>query len=202
MLMDLLVAEMIWPLFFTAALLVAMFVAITAEHGIFATVVLAIYLATMYWTVGIDLTWVQAHPLKTLMCSVGYLAAGALWTIWWWYRYCLRRLRKYEDAKSQFLRDHKLPTTYEFIPDSDNQKAWKEQWRQVAGYGEASHIPALAANHKATLCTVLAYWPLSVLESLLTRFLRGVFEQLYHWLASTLQRISDRIFAAAGKDLE
>lgn len=170
----------IWLIVLTAALIIVGSVSVCYESGVLAGIVLALYAAIGYWAGYIDLNWIREHAMTVLVGVVAYVAFGAIWMVFYWYRYSVRLLATYKATKVEW-------------ETSKSQKTMQEYWQNRMPYSDWV-VPPLAAKHKATLLRVMVYWPFSVIEYMLTRVVKELYTAIYNHLSHVLQRISDAVW--------
>ena len=119
------------------------------------------------------ITFVQAYWKDILALAAVYVALGLGWSVAKWCFFVLDLREKYD----QFLLDHK-DTKF-------------TAWDLMCAVGD---LPPRAAKHKSEIVSWIAYWPISVLWTLLHDFFRKVFNRIYDLFAGVFQRISDSQF--------
>jgi hypothetical protein len=153
--------------------------------------------------------WLWHNPAYAVGGVGVYVLAGSGWGVTrWWVE--VRKLARnckelYITRRKEFLRSNKdelggvLVTDATVVPPQLKKK-WQEQpvrqgfWRlQVS---EDGHItPPQASEYKATILTWMAFWPMSLLWTILDDFVKELYENIYQYLATWLQNISDKAFA-------
>ena len=89
----------------------------------------------------------------------------------------------------------------------DLEKEWAKYFRDRIHYSscmarfEGEEIPPLARRNKAMLVRWAAYWPWSVLGTIIRDWIRDVFDFFYRMINGIYQAISDRMFKDLKKDL-
>lgn len=164
------------------------------DNGTGATISLIIFGAVMIflgdWN---PFPWMAANPLETVGIVLGYFVAGTIWSVIKWYFYCLNIRDRYNELKDEFFKEHgitgnKLPMTL--------KKEWKNHTDWVRGLGRGKDIPPSAAKNKGKILTWMTHWPFSAIWTLLNDPIRRVFIWIYKYMASGLQKISNRLFAS------
>lgn len=100
-----LIALPIWALVLIGLSVLGLFALIEFERPGWATLVVALVLATIHFGTEVDvLSFVAHHPVQAIGMVLSYFVIGAAWSVgkWWFF---VRRLRdKYDEQKTDFLR--------------------------------------------------------------------------------------------------
>jgi hypothetical protein len=139
--------------------------------------------------------YVAAHPVNIAYGLLAYLATGTAWSIVRWYLYTKDQFHRYEEFKIKFLRSHNI--FIDVIPDAlKDEFAEAFRWR-IGGF--VFH-PQVTEN-KSRIYMWMAYWPWSMLWTVLNRPIKAAFNFIYSEIRSLLQKISDHAWAGAENDL-
>lgn len=143
-----------------------------------------------------------------------YLVAGVPWAFIKWWRYALSRRRLLEE----WLGDHPMPAIGQ---DNDHshrpcQNGYPEKDETESAYSHrkdmlyvqapvfydrtSKKFVLLASRNKELILTWLAFWPFSIVGTLLSDVLLRWWEILYTELSTLFQRISDSVFSDINED--
>jgi phosphate/sulfate permease len=167
------------------------------EEGFWATVTLIGTIVTLNWAYKLPI-WktIQLHPFWTSAWVLGYLVAGAVWSLIKWTVSVKKQDMKYKNFKADFLREEKAT---ELTPALAAKLADKLDGR----YGkDITAEPPVARDHRSSLIRWATYWPFSMIGTALNDFVRKIFNYIYEMLQTTYQRISDHLFREATADME
>lgn len=130
-------------------------------------------LAGVKWLAKSDVVSVQSL-LTILPWLLAYVPAGILWSFVKWYWLLISYKEKVLAAKEKY-----------------EKKAIKTPWDD--SYRKDHYPPPTAKDNKAKICRWIAYWPLSLVNSLCYDFVKRFFSMIYEWLGSSYDRITKRV---------
>ena len=184
----------VWFWFVIAAACVIMIAAIEFENVGLATISMIVTLATLgYWGDFNVLTYAREHPPWAIGVVAGYFLAGTVWAVCKWWFYVRRKLEKYGEARDIFFRTNDLPSGP--VPEED-----KVRFRDHLQYHECG-VPQVG-EEKSRIMTWMAYWPWSMVWTIVNDPIRKIFRHIFKSIQEFLQRISDRVFRDVIKDFE
>jgi hypothetical protein len=94
------------------------------------------------------------------------------------------------------VRDYHETVKPGVISTSEEALAFKNS---IGGYGY--QMPPQAREHKSDIMLWMTYWPFSCLWTIINDPIRKIFRTIYTHIATSLQKISDRMFKGAMADL-
>lgn len=144
--------------------------------------------------------YMAANPLTILIGAAAYFGAGTFWAVCRWYFYVKHELEKYMEFKRKWLDDHDVDGNE--IPEALKTK-FKEcisRWNHD-GYTVNFELRPRVGTHKARIYLWIAYWPWSLLWTIINDPVRKVCREIYDSIRGFLQRISDRVWAGVNNDL-
>lgn len=154
-------------------------------------------------------SWVFANPLLCLGFFGAYLAVGVVWSFIKWGIFCNDIKDGYCAVKREFFKKNNIagPSRKEPIPDNFQDKwidtirdhSWHEEQHWTVNSIE-DIIPAVS-RYKATILFWMAYWPVSLLWSLLHDFIERLFNRIYLLLSGAFQSLANRTFAGIPDDI-
>lgn len=170
--MEFLIFDTFWFWFITGIAWTLITMAEEFGHYIRATIVLLIFLALYYFFSGDQgagiLVMLIRNPLKTMFGILAYFVIGTGWGVIKWFFFVLRERDKVlEKVKNRIL------------PQRETIRAPE------------------AVDHKERIITWMAYWPFSMLWTLINDPVRRAFEWIYRRIGKFMQDISDKIFKGA-----
>ncbi len=138
------------------------------------------------------LSYVAANVLTSTLYAAGYIVVGVAWSFVKWFSY-LRKFRDhFRELKQKFLERKSLTG-----PDIDEPflSEFKDSLRHQYEYRDVqSGQKPTAAENKARITAWMAFWPCSMLSTLLNDPIRRLFKFLFNLLKSTFQKLSDYVF--------
>ena len=196
------------PLFWALLLvwLVALFVSVEYEYGIFAFLSTLVYGVLLYFAFHVDLPQlVLNHPILILVGIVLYFPIGAAWSFFRWYMFVHSKLELYTDMKTEWL-SSKGQTSFTEIPDHLKEDWIKYLESEEWSYGRSSKRrdllkPPLVKDNKARILRWIGYWPVSALAWAFNEMVRGFCKMIYGRIANWLQGIANSIFDKVKRDL-
>lgn len=183
----------VWVLLLLAGISIT--VLVESDAGLWATIALLGTLATLnfYFHMPI-LDGVKQHPVQLLKWVIAYIVLGAGWGVVKWFLYVRKCLRRYCQ-----VRDEQLAILgKKSIADVDRLT----DFRSHLGWRGVSAEPPLASAHKQDLTRWMAYWPFSIVGTILNDFIRRIWHNIYEHLAKTYDRISVYVFRGVSGDAD
>lgn len=206
MLLSLFAVGTIW---FWALLVVHTFVILALiehEKAGWATITMIATFAVLHFFGDFNVVSAAIHnPLTALAVVAGYFAAGTAWAVAKWWFYVGRCREQYDELKARFL--ERKGVAGPAIPDA-LKKEWKEHLSQDYEFGRRvgrrfssdSVIPK-AGEHKGRITTWMCYWPWSMVWTLLSDWVKRLWNQIYLQIKGLLQSIANRQFRGVEDDL-
>ena len=196
--------------FWAAFLIVSFFIIVFLENerASGATVLTLLAIAAMVGLGNMGVfTWVVAHPLLLIGYILGYLVVGCLYGGGKWWLLLRDTADRYKAARTEWLeREIELP---------ERKPEYKEALRTgvLTGNVKTNWIvyfertndrtkQPMVNRNKGRIISWMTYWPWSGLWTLINDPIRRTFRFLYGRISSTLQRMSDHMFADIQTDLE
>jgi hypothetical protein len=191
-------------------------VAVAHDSGVSATVSVLITIIFFQWLGGFGsmaFQYAKENLWIVFIYAGGYLLIGLLWAIVkWWFLVSSYR-RRYDSAKSRFLRQHSAEGST--IPN-DLRDAWRKHVvdedlgfrnRTYLSYeSEASQVVSAlvpdVTQEKASIIRWLTYWPWSMLWTLIDDPVKRFFNFLYEQIGAFMQAIADRVFRGVEADFD
>lgn len=150
------------------------------------------------------LAWIKHNPLTLLYYFLGYVGIAGVWALVKWYLFVTGENEKYEEAKTQFLKDNKATAL---------TQALKVKWTKHVEEGyyardsysyprNAFLYPApQARDHKARVLSWMTYWPCSAFWTLLNDPIRRLMRLIYSQISGMLNAISRHAYRNVENDL-
>ncbi len=136
--------------------------------------------------------YVLHNPLTILAWMAAYLAIGAGWSMFKWWRYVLAQRERYDELRKDFLQDYKE------APGKTQKEEWK---RRLDMYDVDARPEAGSYRNKPRICNWIMYWPWSLLWALINDPVRWAGRQIHKAISSAMQKISDIGFKGTEGDL-
>lgn len=129
------------------------------------------------WLTGVPIfSWIDANRLWFGLGLLAYFPLGVGWSFLKWYFFVLKKLEK--------------------------DQAAREERKKYSSMYEAELTAPKAAEHKERILTWIAFWPTSVVWSLLDDFVREIAEKLFRAFSGTFQKISERVYSKVLREVE
>lgn len=182
-----------WFWILAAGEVFCLFVCIAKDRGTPATISVIVFATLMALFGGPNVfRFARDHPVSFSLWVGGYIVAGTIWAIVKWWFFVRKVRRKYDDAKSKFLKGKGFNVMV--IPPE-----LREDWRRTIGFGFGA--PPQAREHKGDILFWMTFWPFSLTWTLVDDVITRIFEEIYEALHSFLQSISNRAFRGIENDL-
>lgn len=150
------------------------------------------------------LSLVLANPGLSALCLVGYLAVGVAWALVKWFLFALRKKEEYLEAKESWKPEQEARWDYvrdesnRILPDKAQVKSGPTKWedshaRKLLLNSKGGLMP-LARENKERIMLWIAYWPWSLLWTLVDDPLKRLARHIFNMIQDTLQSISNRVF--------
>lgn len=155
--------------------------------------------------------YILANPWIIVFIVLGYLAAGTIWAVLKWYLFLKKTRRKYDDILVEANEKYKdqPPTPVEGSVDYDEkvrefnyflqgqQQFIQGRFREELGYDYGEQIRPQVRAFKARIVGWIAYWPTSVLWTVISdavHWVRTIAIDIYRHIAKALQRMADNVW--------
>lgn len=140
--------------------------------------------------------YIQEHPLSVAYGILGYFFVGTIWSVIKWWFYVRGERRKYDEFKHNWLESHDIEGTS--IPDDKKESFLHD----LPTYGsDEIDIRPQVGCHKARIYLWIAYFPWSMLWTVVNDPIRRICREIYAHIKATLQKISDHAWAGTEQDL-
>ncbi len=150
--------------------------------------------------------WMAAHAGHLAVWAIVYVVIGVVWSLVRWALYVA-------DAREELLEYKRAwETTHGDFGCSYYENGEKKVttdfwvWWRLGGddarMARRNHAIPQPQDFKGRIISWMAYWPISMLNSLLFDFLRRFFSHLYNALAGTFRRISRAVYGDLADKLE
>ena len=190
-----------WGFWVVALVGVCVLVALTEnEHYGWATGLFAVFFGALAWLGIFNLyNFTLYHPGQ-LLARVGiYLGIGIVWGAIKWWRYCVKERNRYEEAKSDFL---KANNAQELTPGL--RVLWTKKLKDASRFDRHYVLHAEAPdakNHKEKICNWMYLWPFSMLGTILSDFVRKIWDAIYDWMGGVYDTIARSVWKGTENDL-
>jgi len=159
-----------------------------------ATVTFVLTLAFLKYTNAFDIVaYAPNHKADLFWFSIGYVIAGAIWSLIKWQFFLLENRNKYEKRRLDFFATNNIKGT-EIVDEL------KDKWATVVRSEKIGKPDA--ARYKDTLILWMTYWPWSVLWTLVHDFVKRAFDWVYDNLGKAYDNMADRTYARFDSDFQ
>jgi hypothetical protein len=139
------------------------------------------------------------HPIVLVFGVIGYFATGTFWSIARWWMFVRDQRMRYRDARRDFCEQHDLEGSIPEIPQH-LQGQWQDYLQSLATRRRKIEIRPLVRQHRGRILMWMAYWPWSLVWTILHDPVRNAFKVILHHLHDYLQEISDNAFKGVEAD--
>lgn len=151
-----------------------LFVILIAAAVLWRAAIVAVLLSVWMGLIHLPLfTWIREHPWQAVLYVAGYFVAGAIWSVAKWYFAESERVRQVRERYA----DH--------VKQSNHVMSWPEY---------AATRKTDPSAHTREIKWWIAFWPLSMLWTLLNDPLRRAARRIAYELRGVYQRITDRVW--------
>jgi hypothetical protein len=157
-----------------------------------------------FWQTPSLVDWVVANGVFTLAYVGAYLAVGVGWSFIKWFSYLMGFRDAFREQKEAFcLRNGLDPkaaiTDEKVLSEFDSHLSHNVGWSEKHRGQLLSRERPRAAKSKARITAWMAFWPFSVVGTVLNDPVRRLFNFLYSQFKALYQKMSDFVFR---KDVE
>lgn len=190
-----------WGFWTVVLIAICVVIALTEnEHYGWATVLFAAFFGALAWMGVFNLYQFTIQHPGALLARIGiYLGVGIVWGAVKWWRYCVKERERYDAAKNDFLAAHKVT---EFTPSL--RVEWTEKLKNANRYERHYLLHAEAPNakdHKEKICNWMYLWPFSMLGTILSDFIRKIWDAIYNWMGGVYDSIARSVWKGTENDL-
>jgi hypothetical protein len=166
------------------------------EHGVlaFLTLVGALWAGQLLKPVGISAIH---HPGTALIYIAAYFSFGTAWGVAKWALFVRNQLEKFNEFKTKWLADREIRIKNRGLNSADENDRYFEDGLRA----NRIEFNPQVSDHKEDILRWMTYWPLSFVWTMISDPITKIFRHIYYSIQSTLQRISDRMFAKADMKL-
>ncbi len=201
MLFELFMVGTFWFWALLAVVTVLMFICTEFEKGGWATISVLGTLALLNFCGDVPvLSYIWNHPITILLGVLGYFALGTGWAVVKWWFYVKDQLWHYNELKGEFIKENKLEIKVnQAIVGVEMQNKWADYLRW---HDRSIDIHPQINKHKMAVYIWIAYFPFSLIWTLINDPVRKICRRIYHAIADTLQAMSDSIWSGTKGDFE
>lgn len=163
------------------------------EHWGWATATLiATGLAVQFLHVADIWGFITHHTVDALLYVLVYLATGVVWSFIKWFSFLMQFREKFREHRDSWYSAHKLNLTDELTPEQ--RKDLDESFRYQSFNGNALLVKPKATRNKRRITAWMAYWPFSVVGTVINDPIRRLFKFLFNSFKALYQKIADHVF--------
>lgn len=197
------------PLFllcFAIVAFIAIAILLEFEKEGWATTVFSLSIALLLWNYKNDLLWfIGSNPAATIGFVVSYVVLGIGWSFLKWRSYVKNIFDKFKNLKRDFIDEHKELTIEN---QGDFNRVLNSNLKDKNGYSlslsnydtletAVDKVTPSSNKKKSVITSWIAYWPASLIATLLNDPFRKFFEAVYEKVSG----VYDKITAAYKNDL-
>lgn len=128
-----------------------------------------------------------ARPFATLLLAFSYFLGGTLWAVVKWRFYVYSKARRCEELRACYGKQNGWKAA-SFRQLEDAQRAL------VLKAAGLKTVPPSVLDEKPRIMAWMAWWPLSLVWTIMDDPVRRLFQEIYRRIAGHLQAVSDRAF--------
>jgi hypothetical protein len=193
-----------WLILACAVILITVF---SEDSPFKATLVAVVFLGGMSWLGNITpLALITQHGMIAILVIMGYFALGVIWSLIKWKFYVMAQRRKLNEF--QILHNKLIERRREKKEDVSpavQAELWENLlrqndnslWRVLTGGSLSSQtvtVAPQASAHKSQIVGWMAYWPVSLVWTMIDDPVRRAFLALYDVAGKTYQKIANNDF--------
>lgn len=165
------------------------------ESPFLAAMIVAASVAVAHFVFGVSIfALIASSPTVAIGCLFGYLLVGVLWALPKWYFFVRNKRTEYLDELRSFLRG----AGYDDCDTATEVPAGlRKEWFRRYGTRNRNLIP-LARDHKSRIIHWMAWWPFSMIWTLINDPIR----HLFIWTWESLRGVFDAISRSAMGGIE
>lgn len=182
-----------WLLTAAAMLLLILLVEFEKSGWAFLTLVGTGGLLLLGGNVGI-LPWIVANPFLMVAFLIGYVLIGAGWSLFKWFLFVTDRKEKFIEEKSRRRGETLLRLKSHLNREPSKEEVNAEILASIKNNHRKMFGMPVPSEHKSRIMHWMAYWPWSVINSLIFDFIRRFFKHVYNALADVFRKISEYVY--------
>lgn len=196
---------MLWPvltfgslLFYIVALVPALVLAFFTSRDNYAKSTGAVVVTLVVLTLFSDFNvfaLIGANPWTALGLIPGYIVAGALYSIfYWWFVYCPKAADVYGTLRAKWMESKGIKDGTPLTPaQRDDVLDYAARYNYNRRFDQ---FPPQASKNKRRITGWIVYWPFCIIGAFFGDFIGRLANIAWVWLAGTFQRISNHAFSS------
>lgn len=140
------------------------------------------------------LHYVADNILTSTLYAAGYIVVGVVWSFVKWFSYLMRYRDKFRELKQSFLVKHNVNDN---VMPAEHKEAFenymRNQWQKPEYSGLKHGLKPVAAENKAKITAWMAFWPCSLISTLLNDPVRRLFRFLFNTFKVLYQKMADAV---------
>lgn len=186
----------------TLAIIIA--VLLEFEKNGWATTLFSLGTALVLWSNKNEIwDFVSGNPMPTIYFALAYIGAGLIWSLIKWKLYINKRVDRYDEVKSKFLKTGKeIKSNWndwtsflnDHIPYYLRNSTFMSTYSPEQ-IGE-SLIP-VAKEKKSLIVSWIGYWPMSLAAT----FLNNPFRRFFEWIYGLFSGVYDKMGSSAAQKI-
>ena len=163
------------------------------EHWGWATATLiATTLAAQFLHVADIFGFVTHHAVESLLYALGFLAVGVVWSFVKWFSFLIQFREKFREHRDEWYSAKGLAVGTELT--AEQQKEFDDSFRYQSFNGNALNTKPKATKNKRRIVAWMAYWPFSMVGTIINDPVRRLFKFLFNTFKALYQNIADHVF--------
>jgi hypothetical protein len=177
--------------------LIAIFVVecllLEVEHWGFATLLLvATGVGCQFLHVADIWGFITSHTVDFLLYVLAYLGTGVVWSFIKWFSFLVGFRDEFREVRDAWYSAHNLKVGDALTPEQ--QKDLDDSYCYKTYKGQALLYKPKAVKNKRRITCWMAYWPFSVVGTIINDPIRRLFKFLFNSFKALYQRIADHVF--------
>lgn len=142
------------------------------------------------------IAYVAANALLSMAYAAGYVVVGVVWSFVKWFSFLIKYRDKFRELKQSFLNKNNIVGS--IVPDGQKQafdNYMQNMWQKPDYTGLKHGLKPVAAENKAKITAWMAFWPCSMISTLMNDPVRRLFKFLFNTFKVLYQKMADAVFA-------
>ena len=140
--------------------------------------------------------YANTHLANLIWFVVKYIGIGVIWGLFKWVRFVYRKKGQYKSVLNSFLKEQNATEL-----NDELRFKWNTKLNGYGQYISISAIPPVASENKEKIINWMAFWPFSMLGTLLNDFLTEVWNAIYDSIGGTYDKIARAIYKDVSGDI-
>ncbi len=152
------------------------------------------YFAAIVLLGNFQLMWFVTHPLPTLLGILGYLLIGSGWSFFKYYLMLSNLKHQYKLMKADYIANNNKGASWDDYINNGHHYT-------NSALGKIHKLKAGGSYEYNKIVGWMIHWPFSIISTLLTDFVKAVFDQIYIMVYKLFASVKTRVLGDIFKEL-